>query len=81
MMITLGLLEETELIMDVLSQMFEHAHLWAEKDLMTYSNMKDYAMFAVPKLLSFCETRSLKPLSEVENHLMQITVHSLDRGL
>lgn len=81
MMITLGLLEETELIMDVLSQMNEHATLWREKDPITFGNMKDYALIGVSKLLSFCETRSLKPMSETENHLNSVSVQSIDRGL
>ena len=48
-----------ELVMDVLSQMFEHAQMWFEKDLVGFSAMKDYVLFAVPKLLSFAETRSM----------------------
>lgn len=58
-LLSLALLEETELVMDVLSQMFEHAQMWYEKDLVGFSAMKDYMLFAVPKLLSFAETRSM----------------------
>lgn len=58
-MLSIALLEETELIMDVLSQMFEHGHLWMEKDAFGFGEMKDYSLFSIPKLLAYCESRSI----------------------
>lgn len=75
------MLEETELTMDVLSQLFEHAHLWHERDPLTFSNLKDYVFFSVPKLTSFCESRALKEISETEHYLKSHTIFSLDSRL
>ena len=61
--------------------MFEHGNLWYEKDPITFGNMKDYVLFAVPKLLAFCETRSINPMSETENHLNTVSIYSVDKGL
>jgi len=80
-MLSLALLEETELTMDVLSQIFEHAHLWQERDPLTFSNLKDYIIFGVPKLLTFCESRSLQAMTELETYLNTITIYSLDNSL
>jgi len=42
--------------------------------------MKDYALFSVPKLLAFCETRSLQPVSVTENYLNSISAYNLNRA-
>lgn len=61
--------------------MFEHAHLWQERDPQTFSDIKDYILFSVPKLTTFCESRTLKTFTETENHLNTITIFSLDKSL
>jgi len=78
--ISLGLLEETELIVDVLSQVFEHANLWQERDPITFANMKDYILFSVPKLLALCDTQQLKAMSYVENQLSTVTTASIEKN-
>ena len=49
--LSLALLEEIELLSAVMQQAFEWADLWESLDRATYSELKDYVLFAVSKLL------------------------------
>ena len=47
----MALLEEVELLCAVMQQVFEHSDAWQKLDPRTYCDLKDYALFAVAKLL------------------------------
>jgi len=64
--------EEIELLTSMFTQLFEHADLWAEEDLLTYTNIKDCMLFAVPHLVSNFHQAKLRPSSATEDHLNQI---------
>ena len=71
--ISLALLEEIEIICSLMQQVFEHAEMWRARDEYMFCEMKDYFLFAVPKLLTKCNTRGLLPASMTEEHLKSIT--------
>jgi nitrate reductase beta subunit len=62
----MALLEEIELICAVMQQMFEHSDYWAKIDLNVYAELKDYTLFAMPRLLQHCNTASIIPASITE---------------
>lgn len=67
---SLAIYEEIELLCSLLSQMFEHADLWAEYDSATFANVKDYMLFAVPALMK--NQFALMPSSVTEKHLTTV---------
>jgi hypothetical protein len=71
--VSLAIYEEIELLCSMLSQLFEHADLWAEIDSSTFANVKDYMLFAVPSLLKNQLSSALLPSSVTEQHLAEIT--------
>ena len=52
--------------------MFQHADLWKAHDEYMYNEIKDYMLFAVPKLLKSCDSRQLTSSSVTEEHLKTI---------
>jgi hypothetical protein len=69
----MALLEEIELICGVMQQVFEHADYWAQLDFNAYTELKDYTLFAIPKLLQHCNTASIIPASVTEQHLAKVS--------
>ena len=70
---SMALLEEIELICAILQQMFEHGDYWAQLDYLTFSELKDYMLFSVTKLLEHCNTSAIIPASVTEHHLAKVT--------
>jgi len=71
--ISIALLEEIELLMSYLQQLFEHAELWSSYDYASYCDLKDYTIFALPKLLTYLDTEAIMPASATEQHMATIT--------
>lgn len=46
--------------------MFEHSDLWHQADQQTFSDLKDYMLFALPELYSSCDAKDLQPCSRTE---------------
>lgn len=65
--VSIALHEETELICAVVLQLFEHANVWAEVDLNTFSKIRDCLLFAVPQFL--LQVKSAQPCSQTEQYL------------
>ena len=72
----MALLEEIELVCAVMQQMFEHSDYWAQCDFNVYTELKDYTLFAMSKLLQHCNTAQIIPASVTEQHLVKVS-HSL----
>lgn len=51
-----------------------------EKDAFTFGEMKDYCLFSIPKLLAYCESRSIYAISETEHRLQAVTISSMERA-
>ena len=68
----MGLLEEIELLCAVMQQVFEHGDLWAEVDYQAFAELKDYTLFAVPKLLQHTKASAIIPASITEQHLAKV---------
>jgi hypothetical protein len=79
--LTVALFEEIEMLCAVLSQMFDHADLWCQQDSATYSDLKDYMLFAVPNLFSDCDSKTILPSSKTEQHLAYITAKNIQSEL
>jgi hypothetical protein len=62
----MAVLEETELIVNVLSQLFEHSDIWQKEDPGSFADLKDYLLFAVPKLIESFDAKSVIPSSLTE---------------
>jgi len=58
--------------------LFEHADEWSELDPSTYIELKDYTIFAVPKLLQNCVSSAVVPASVTEQHLANVTSQDID---
>lgn len=67
--LSLALLEEAEMMLQVVVPLFWHSDLWAEIDIATFSNVKDCLLFAVPWL---AQTAAVVPSSQTEQHLQQV---------
>ena len=71
--LSLAILEEIELICAVVQQMFEHSEKWAQLDPNTFSELKDYMLFSVTKLMEHCNSPTIIPASVTEHHLSKVT--------
>ena len=70
--ISLGLLEETELLVSVLCPLCNYVDEWASSSPAVYDEFKDLLLFAVPHLVSYFQSSGLQPFSNIELHLNEL---------
>ena len=78
--LSVALMEEIELLSAICQQIFEHADIWYKCDVQGFADLKDYTLFALTRMLHYCDTDSIIPSSVTEQHLAKISNSRVERN-